>query len=57
VTTLHVRLGLPGAVKVAVLVDPAVPPTATTLREVEAVTGASVAKAALISALLLALRT
>ena len=31
---------VPGAVKVAVLVDPAVPPTATTLREVEAATGA-----------------
>jgi putative ABC transport system substrate-binding protein len=31
---------VPGAVKVAVLVDPAVPPTATTLREVEAASGA-----------------
>ena len=31
---------VPGAVKVAVLVDPAVPPTETTLREVEAATGA-----------------
>jgi putative ABC transport system substrate-binding protein len=31
---------VPGAMKVAVLVDPAVPPTATTLREVEAAAGA-----------------
>jgi putative ABC transport system substrate-binding protein len=31
---------VPGALKVAVLVDPAVPPTATTLREVEAAAGA-----------------
>ena len=31
---------VPGAMKVAVLVDPAVPPTATTLRDVEATAGA-----------------
>jgi putative ABC transport system substrate-binding protein len=31
---------VPGAVKVAVLVDPAVPPTATTLRDVKAAAGA-----------------
>ena len=31
---------VPGAMKVAVLVDPAVPPTATTLRDVEAAAGA-----------------
>ena len=30
---------VPGAVKVAVLVDPAIPPTATTLRDVEAAAG------------------
>src|SRR5262249_48712200 len=34
------RMLVPGAAKIAVLVDPAVPPTETTLREVEAAIGA-----------------